>query len=126
MILGIGNDIIEIGRVARLMRKFGDAFERKILTERESGQMRRRANSTAYLAKRFAAKEAVSKALGTGMGQGASFRDIEIINTDNGKPEVCLYGAAKRTLESLAEGAHVHISISDTKTLAFAFVVISH
>ena len=96
MILGIGNDIIDIRRIEKSIERFGDRFIQRIFTEIEQAKSDRRANRAASYAKRFAAKEACSKALGTGMNKGVFWRDMGVINLPSGKPTIALTGGAFR------------------------------
>ncbi|WP_299734351.1 holo-ACP synthase [uncultured Endozoicomonas sp.] len=122
MIVGIGTDIVQVDRIARSIERLGDAFARRILTENEYQTWRDRSRSPAWLAKRFAAKEAVSKAFGTGIGK-LSFQHIEVRNTSSGAPELVLYDYGLELKE--ANGiASMHISLSDEKDNAIAFVVL--
>ncbi len=118
MITGIGTDIITLERIEYALQAFGSKFVNRILTEKERNyyiEMNNPDNKVAFLAKRFAAKEAVSKALGTGIGEELSFHDIEISNNDQGKP---LVSVAK------FPGLTIHLSLSDEKEgLAVAFAV---
>lgn len=114
---GIGTDIVAISRIEELVEKFGiEKFADKILSDAEKLALEGRENKLAYLAKRFAGKEAVSKALGTGIGKIA-FKDIEILNDEQGAPYVNLP-------DSYINGQQVHISLSDEKDYALAFVVL--
>lgn len=123
MILGIGTDIVEIARMADLLQRYGHKFSERILHANEQQQLAQRSNQAAFLAKRFAAKEAVGKALGTGLGDGVTAPDIEVLRAENGRPSIRLHGQAQQTL--LALGAqHCQISISDEKAYAVAFAVI--
>ncbi|MET1026611.1 MAG: holo-ACP synthase, partial [Dongiaceae bacterium] len=101
MILGIGNDIIDIRRIENSLSRFGDRFVQRIFTEVEQAKSNRRANRAASYAKRFAAKEACSKALGTGMHQGVYWRDMGVVNLPSGKPTLKLTGGALARLQSL-------------------------
>jgi len=114
----IGVDIIETKRIAKSMARFGDRFLRRVYTVQELNYCHGRVNS---LAARWAAKEAVAKALGTGIG-AVSWQEIEVINQPNGQPELCLHGQAK----TLAHGLGLlefKLSLSHTKKYAVAFVV---
>ena len=123
MILGIGTDIMEIARIERLMDQFGDDFYRRIYTEKEieQGCLRVGDKKTAFFATRFAAKEAVSKALGTGIGKNADFKDIEIISEESGKPRVKLHGKALKTAKTKSTEFVVDVSLSDSRNYAVAF-----
>lgn len=122
--LGIGTDIVEISRIERLLTKHGDQFGLRILHPQELQKLSGHNKPAAYLAKRFAAKEAVSKALGTGMAEGVIAADIEIQNTDAGQPIVQLHNGALRQLEAMG-ASQCLVSISDEKAYAVAFAVIT-
>ncbi len=121
MILGIGIDVIEISRIARAADKAG--FLQRVFTEGERTYFCARNNNPENIAGVFAAKEAVSKALGTGFSGGILLRDIEICHGESGAPYVSLQGAAKARLAFLG-GTRVHLSISHCKTVAVAQAVI--
>ena len=123
MIIGIGTDIVTISRIANSVERQQLALAERILTERELSVYMNHAKPIAFLAKRFAAKEAASKALGTGIGK-ISWQDLEISNDSDGAPKLECRGKAKARLESLGAN-QVHISISDERDTAVAFVVIS-
>ena len=132
MILGIGSDLIDITRVAKVIERHGDRFLDRIFTDAERAKAARRANSekmvVATYAKRFAAKEACSKALGTGIRRGVWWRDMGVVNLPGGRPTMKLTGGALARLEKLTpEGYEVRIdlSITDDWPLAQAFVIIS-
>ena len=132
MILGIGNDIIDIRRIEQTLERFGDRFVKRIYTETEQRKAERRkgaGNSYACtLAKRFAAKEAASKALGTGFRKGVFWRDLGIVNLPTGKPTVLMTGgAAERLAEITPAGmrAQIEVTLTDEYPIAEAFVIIS-
>ena len=129
MILGIGSDIIDIRRIERTLARFGDRFTMRIYTELERARAERRPHErAASFAKRFAAKEACSKALGTGLRQGVFWRDMGVTNLRSGQPTLILTnGAAKRLEELTPSGhiAHVFVSLTDDYPLAQSFVIIS-
>lgn len=124
MIAGIGTDIVRIDRIERSLNRLGDAFARRILTRFELSVWSESAMPASYLAKRFAAKEAVAKAFGTGIGK-LSFQHIEIRNNSIGAPELVLYGYALE-LQHQKGVKHCHISLSDEKDNAIAFVVLEN
>ncbi len=124
MIIGIGTDIIQIARLEETIERQGDRFVERILTPVEQAEYERRKRSPVYLASRFAAKEAASKALGTGIGRGVSFQQFEVTNLESGQPVLTLSGHAE-TLFKQRGGASVHISLSDEKDMAVAFVILS-
>lgn len=123
MIGGIGTDLVEISRLEAVVERQGDRFIQRILTPEEQDQYRALAHPTRYLAKRFAAKEAVAKALGTGIGRGVSWQDILIQNDENGAPLAVLSGGALARMKHLGV-ERCHLSISDEQRYATAFVVL--
>jgi holo-[acyl-carrier protein] synthase len=129
MILGIGSDIIDIRRIEQTLARFGDRFTQRVYTEEERARAERRPEQrAATYAKRFAAKEATSKALGTGMKQGVFWRDMGVANLRSGQPTMRLTGGALRRLEQLTppgHTAHIHVSLTDDYPLAVGFVIIS-
>ena len=128
MIIGIGNDLIDIRRIERTLERFGDRFINRIYTDVEQKMSEGRTNRAASYAKRFAAKEACSKALGTGFRKGVFWRDMGVVNLKGGKPTIALTGgAAKRLTELTPDGmeAQIDISLTDEPPLAEASVIIS-
>jgi holo-[acyl-carrier protein] synthase len=128
MIIGIGNDIIDIRRVERTLERFGERFVRRIFTDVERTRSERRAGRVASYAKRFAAKEACSKALGTGFRRGVYWRDMGVVNLASGKPTMELKGgAAKRLAELVPAGmtARIDLTLTDEPPIAEAIVIIS-
>lgn len=128
MIIGIGNDLIDIRRIKRTLERFGDRFINRIYTDVEQKKSEGRANRAASYAKRFAAKEACSKALGTGFRKGVFWRDMGVVNLKGGKPTIALTGgAAKRLAELTPDGmeAQIDVSLTDEPPLAEASVIIS-
>ena len=125
MITGIGTDIVEIARIAKMLEDHGKSFTEKIFTENEIKECEIRKNRAVYLAGRWAAKEALSKALGTGFGKKCSWRDVEILNNKNGKPEIKLSGTAEKTAEDQNVAAF-HISISHETHYATATVILEN
>jgi holo-[acyl-carrier protein] synthase len=128
MILGIGNDIIDIRRIERTLERFGERFIERVFTETERRKSDGRANRAASYAKRFAAKEACSKALGTGFRAGVFWRDMGVINLSSGKPTMKLTGGALERLARITpEGmrAQIDISLTDDDPQAQAIVIIS-
>ena len=128
MILGIGNDLIDIRRVERSLERFGARFVERIFTETEQRKSDRRANRAASYAKRFAAKEACSKALGTGFRKGVFWRDLGVVNLPSGKPTMELTGGALEHLESMIPigmKVQIDLTITDDFPLAQAIVIIS-
>lgn len=128
MILGVGTDIVDERRIRRSLERFGDRFLNRIFTDTERNMARGRCVQTLYLAKRFAAKEAIYKALSGAGVAGMGWKDAEITNADTGAPQVRLTGRCKTALERLTpEGynAAINLSLSDEPPFALAFVVIS-
>lgn len=122
-IVGIGTDLVEIERIERLLGKFPDRFPNRVLTKAELDVYKAHAYPCRYLAKRYAAKEAISKALGTGIRGVISFQNFEVLNDQQGKPHVQVLGEAHKAMEAVG-ATQVHISLSDEKALAQAFVVL--
>ena len=128
MIIGLGNDIIDIRRIERSLERFGERFVRRIFTDIEVAKSERRVNRGASYAKRFAAKEACSKALGTGFRRGVYWRDMGVINLPSGKPTMALTGGALERLRELTPAgmvAQIDVTITDDHPLAQAIVLIS-
>lgn len=123
MIVGLGTDIAEIERIEKALARSGRAFAERILTPQELTQFDGVKQQGRYLAKRFAAKEAASKALGTGIAHGVSFQDFAISNDDNGKPLLSLSGKAAE-LAQRSQVASVHLTISDERHYAVATVIL--
>lgn len=122
-IVGLGTDIVEIERIETQVKRAGDRLAKRVLTEAEFALYGAHSQPGRYLAKRFAAKEAAAKALGTGIGRGVSFQHIHIGNDDNGAPTIGFTGGALTRLEQL--NAKVgHVSIADEKSYAIATVII--
>ena len=127
MIIGIGNDLCDIRRVQETLDKYGERFTHRCFTEIERQKSDRRAARAASYAKRFAAKEACAKALGTGINRGVYWRDMGVVNLPGGKPTMRLTGgAAERLAELTPEGceAVIHLTITDEPPLAQAIVII--
>jgi holo-[acyl-carrier protein] synthase len=128
MILGIGSDMIDIRRIEQAMERFGDRFLERIFTDAERRKCDRRANRSASYARRFAAKEACSKALGTGFRRGVFWRDLGVVNLTSGQPCMRLTGGALRRLEEITpEGmtARLDVTLTDEPPLAQAVVIIT-
>lgn len=123
MTIAIGTDIVEIKRIADALERQGDKFVQRILTASEIEEYQARGNSVAFLAKRFAAKEAIAKALGTGIGRGISFQQLVTSNNLEGAPEVELQDTAAQRLMEIG-GTKVLLSLSDEKNYALAYVTI--
>jgi len=128
MILGIGSDMIDIRRIEQAIERFGDRFLDRIFTAAERSKCDRRANRSASYARRFAAKEACSKALGTGFRDGVFWRDLGVVNLASGQPSMRLTGGALRRLEEITpEGmtARLDVTLTDEPPLAQAVVIIT-
>lgn len=128
MIIGIGNDMIDIRRIEKSLERFGDRFVQRIFTPVEQQKSDRRAARAASYAKRFAAKEACSKALGTGFRKQVYWRDLGVVNDTSGKPTMQMTGGAARQLKTLIPAgmkAVIHLTITDDFPWAQAFVIIS-
>jgi holo-[acyl-carrier protein] synthase len=123
MIYGIGTDIVEVARIEESLVQFGEAFAHKILAESELESFRQSNIKARFLAKRFAAKEAFSKALGTGIRAPATFQNIAVTHDDLGKPMLAFAAELQRLLAD-KQICHTHLSISDEKNLATAFVIL--
>ncbi|PTV96235.1 holo-[acyl-carrier protein] synthase [Rhodobacter aestuarii] len=127
MILGIGSDLANIERIAGTLERFGDRFRHRVFTPTEIAKAERRADTPGTYAKRWAAKEACSKALGTGLAMGISWKDMAVVNLPTGQPIMELTGwAAERLAKMTPEGheAIVHVTLTDDHPWAQAFVVI--
>jgi holo-[acyl-carrier protein] synthase len=128
MIIGIGSDLCNIERIQASLDRFGDRFVQRCFTAREQAKAERRVLTRAgTYAKRFAAKEAFSKAVGTGFKQGVFFRDIGVVNLPSGAPTLVLTGGAKARLDALIPAGHaasVHLTMTDDHPWAQAFVII--
>lgn len=130
MILGIGNDVVDIRRIERTLARHGDRFIDRVFTatERETAERRGERTRVATYAKRFAAKEAAAKALGTGIAAGVFLRDLGVVNLGSGQPTLAMTGLAAIRLASLAPAgteARVALTMSDEYPYASAIVVIS-
>lgn len=127
MILGVGSDLADIRRVARALERFGDRFTQRVFTDAERARAGRRAGAAATYAKRFAAKEACAKALGTGIRHGVFWRDMGVVNLPSGQPTLALTGGAAARLARITPpglAAAIHLSLTDDDPYAQAFVVI--
>ena len=128
MIVGIGSDLCNIERIQNSLDRFGTRFENRVFTEIELSKARRRPHTyAATLAKRFAAKEAFSKAVGTGFRAGVFMKDIGVVNSPSGAPTLALTGGARERLDLLIPDGHaakVHLTLTDDHPWASAFVVI--
>jgi holo-[acyl-carrier protein] synthase len=127
MIIGLGNDMIDIRRIEKTLERYGERFTRRVFTEIERRKSDRRAARAASYAKRYAAKEACSKALGTGFSRGVFWRDLGVVNEPSGKPTMVLTGGAGERLALLVpkrHKPHIHLTITDDFPYAQAFVII--
>jgi holo-[acyl-carrier protein] synthase len=128
MIVGLGSDLCSIERIAASLARFGDRFEQRVFTDAERARAARRPLTKAgTLAKRFAAKEAFSKAVGTGFRRGVFMRDIGVVNLPSGAPTLALDGGARAALDALIPAGHVariHLTLTDDHPWAQAFVII--
>jgi len=128
MIIGLGSDLIDIRRVEKSIARYGDRFLLRIFTEVERSKSDKRAQRAASYAKRFAAKEACSKALGTGLRRGVFWRDMGVVNLPGGKPTMKLSGGALKRLQEITPAGHqavIDLTITDDFPLAQAIVIIS-
>jgi holo-[acyl-carrier protein] synthase len=128
MILGIGSDITDVRRIAKVIERHGDRFIDRVFTPAERERAERRRNRVETYAKRFAAKEACAKALGTGLRAGVWWRDMGVVNLPSGRPTMQLTGGAKRRLEAITPAgyeARIDLTITDEGPMAQAFVIIS-
>lgn len=127
MIIGIGNDLIDIRRIEKTLERHGERFVNRIFTDIERAKSDRRRLRAASYAKRFAAKEACAKALGTGLSQGVFWKDMGVVNLPSGKPTMALTGGAAKRLEKIMPPGHVadiHLTITDEFPIAQAIVII--
>lgn len=123
MIFGIGTDIVYVARIRHDLDRYGDRFAERILTANEMREFQRNANKANFLARRFAAKEAAVKALGTGFSNGVQLHDIEVSHDPQGKPLLAFHGRAREYMEQ----KHInisHISLADEQDHAVAFVTL--
>jgi holo-[acyl-carrier protein] synthase len=128
VILGVGNDLIDIRRIERTLERYGDRFIERVFTDLERQKSEARAQRAASYAKRFAAKEACAKALGTGLRHGVYWRDMGVINMPSGRPTLRLTGGAARILAELTPDgfeARIDLTLTDDFPLAAAIVIIS-
>lgn len=127
MILGIGSDLANIERIEATLARFGDRFRNRVFTDSEQGRAERRPHAPATYAKRWAAKEACSKALGTGLRMGIAWKDMAVSNLRSGQPQMHLTGWAAERLIAMTPPGHeavVHLTLTDDHPWAQAFVVI--
>lgn len=127
MIIGLGSDLIDIRRIEKTLEKYGERFTKRIFTDIEQRKSDARKERAASYAKRFAAKEACSKALGTGLSHGVFWRDMGVVNLPSGKPTMNLTNGAGERAKAMMPAGHVpviHLTITDDYPLAQAFVII--
>jgi holo-[acyl-carrier protein] synthase len=128
MIIGLGSDLCNIDRIANSLERYGERFENRVFTETERAKARRRPFTIAgTYAKRFAAKEAFSKAVGTGFKRGVFMKDIGVVNAPSGAPTLALTGGAAKRLEEMIPPGHeatIHLTLTDDHPWAQAFVII--
>ncbi|MBA8876594.1 holo-ACP synthase [Phyllobacterium myrsinacearum] len=127
MIIGIGSDLIDIRRIEKTLERHGERFINRVYTSVEQVKSERRKQRAASYAKRFAAKEACAKALGTGLSQGVFWRDMGVVNLPSGAPTMRLTNGAAKRLDAILPVGHtarIHVTITDDFPLAQAFVII--
>lgn len=127
MIIGVGADLCNIERIGQTLDRFGERFLARVFTQTERARSEGRVERAASYAKRFAAKEATAKALGTGLRMGTAWREMGVINLDSGQPTMALTGGAANRLAMLTPPGHravIHLTITDDSPFALAFVVI--
>lgn len=122
--LAVGTDLLDSARLEATMRRHGERFVQRILTEKEQVLYQQRQQSINFLAKQFAAKEALAKALGTGIAKGIGFQQLEVLRDDYGAPLVFLHGAAQQRLQKLG-AQRALVSLSDEGSLVLAFAALS-
>ena len=127
MILGVGTDLVNIERIRKVLDRFGDRFEERVFSKIEIQKSRGRYDPSSSYAKRWAAKEACSKALGTGLGRGVSWKEMHIVNLSSGKPELVVEGKAKDFLTAMTPRGYtskIHVTLTDDFPWAKATVII--
>ena len=127
MIVGIGSDLIDIRRVEKTLDRFGERLVTRVFTDTERAKAERRVTQAATYAKRFAAKEAMSKALGSGIRMGVAWREMGVVNLPSGQPTMHLSGGARERLDRLVPSGYagvIHLTMTDDHPWAQAFVVI--
>ena len=123
MIIGIGTDVVSIQRIEKAVHRFGERFIKKVFTDEEAKACKNKKDRSSFLASRFAAKEAVLKAFGTGISNGIGFKDVEVSREQGKRPEIILHGKGKEIAGTLGV-KDIHLSISHDAGLAVAFAVI--
>jgi holo-[acyl-carrier protein] synthase len=127
LIIGVGSDLTDIRRIAQTLERFGHRFEARVFTDLERARSNRKPDRASSYAKRFAAKEACAKALGTGMRRGVFWKDMGVANARSGQPTMVLTGGAAERLAAMAPPGHkpvIHVSLTDDHPYAQAFVII--
>jgi len=127
VIIGLGSDLSDIRRIQASLDRFGDRFRERVFTDLERARSERKSDAAASYAKRFAAKEACAKALGTGMRRGVFWRDMGVVNMRSGQPTMALTGGAAARLEEMTPPgmkAVIHLTLTDDHPYAQAFVII--
>jgi len=127
VILGIGTDLANIERIERTLERFGDRFRNRVFTDKEQAKAERRRDTPGTYAKRWAAKEACSKALGTGLSMGIAWKDMSVTNLGTGQPIMHVTGWAEKRLHEMTPQGHravIHVTLTDDHPWAQAFVVI--
>lgn len=122
-IVGIGTDIVQVSRINRLIERYPVALAERILHENEFKSFKKHKSKNSFIAKRFAGKEAVAKALGTGIAEGVTFKEIEITNDSKGKPELILHGKTLEIAQNIGVNKN-YISLSDEQHYAIAYVIL--
>jgi holo-[acyl-carrier protein] synthase len=128
LIIGIGSDLIDIRRIEKTLERFGERFTRRCFTDIERAKAERRLRRADTYAKRYAAKEACAKALGTGLSRGVFWREIGVVNLPSGKPTLALVGGAAERLRAMTPAgmvATLELTLTDEPPLAHAMVIIS-
>ena len=123
--IGLGSDLIDIRRIENTLSKFGDRFKKRIFTENEIKKCEIRKESAACYAKRFAAKEAAAKALGTGFRNGVFWRDLEVTNLPSGKPMITFHGNSQLQLKKIANDKEPDISLTITDEFPYAQAIVT-
>lgn len=123
MIYGTGIDLVENQRIEKIIQKWGDKFLSRVFTDREIEYCNRHVQAAIHYGARFAAKESFLKALGIGLGAGVRLKEIEVINSESGKPVLILYGGAKERIE-VEDVSEIHLSLTHTEKFASAFVLL--
>lgn len=122
-IIGIGTDLVKVSRIKKVYKKYPQGFSERILHTNELGVLKEHPSPKKFIAKRFAAKEALAKALGTGIAKGVSFRDIEVSNDDNGQPKLSLHGETLKVADKLGV-RRIFLSLTDEDKYAIAYVIL--